>query len=649
MNAPAIRYRQERGSTLVVTITVVATILVLLGSAVAYTQHISRVSDRSRKIAQAMEVADGHLEFLFTHWRNISRAPGLRFSMRQPATNFFFTSDYNPGPAPTPWTSPAPAPSPWPGVPPIIPRPSPSLFSNVPEYTVGQYRIQAVTPMIELKANEDATNETNNFTPATNPPAAYGPNEWQYSFFYLAAVDISIPAMTGNVTAKVRRVFEKKYDNPWSYAIFYHDNLEMHPTDTLTISGAVHTNKSLYVSNNLVTFTAPVAYAEEYVNGKAPGDPATRSISEPNFPEDMPPAQESPYLPFGWNLRLTNEDGSVNNDSYRELIERPVVEASSDPLVEVRYYYQAGIKILIDNNNNVQVRNASDAIVTGSSGGNDKRIYDLVMNALSTNRSMYDYREASTIRVADLDIEKIAIAVDGGTISNFNGVIYISDTSANPAATPNPVRRAIRLVNGWRLPAGRSNSANVSGLTVVSDNPVYIRGNYNVAQTNTQPPSNTNPTSSPVAGTYKRKQAAVIADAITVLSSGWSDSYNSGTNRPSRVANSTTINAALVGGIINSGGGNYSGGVENFIRLLEDWSNRNFVYYGSLVQLYQSAQANTPYSGAGNIFKSPLNSRYYWDPDFGRTATSSNPHQGSPPGRLQIAAYLQQQRWYMVY
>ncbi len=79
-----------------------ATILTLLGAAVGYTQHVSRMSDRSRKIAQAMEVADGHLEYLFTHWRNISRAPALRYTTAQPATNFFFTADYNPGPAPTP-------------------------------------------------------------------------------------------------------------------------------------------------------------------------------------------------------------------------------------------------------------------------------------------------------------------------------------------------------------------------------------------------------------------------------------------------------------------------------------------------------------------------------------------------------------------
>ncbi len=64
---------RENGSTLVVVVAVVATILVLLGAAAGYTQHISRISDRSRKIAIATELADGHLEYLFTNWRNIHR------------------------------------------------------------------------------------------------------------------------------------------------------------------------------------------------------------------------------------------------------------------------------------------------------------------------------------------------------------------------------------------------------------------------------------------------------------------------------------------------------------------------------------------------------------------------------------------------
>jgi hypothetical protein len=67
------RLNNRAGSTLVVTIMVVATLLVLLGTAVEYSTHISRATERSRKAAAALEIGDGHLEALFTNWRNINR------------------------------------------------------------------------------------------------------------------------------------------------------------------------------------------------------------------------------------------------------------------------------------------------------------------------------------------------------------------------------------------------------------------------------------------------------------------------------------------------------------------------------------------------------------------------------------------------
>jgi hypothetical protein len=260
-----------------------------------------------------------------------------------------------------------------------------------------------------------------------------------------------------------------------------------------------------------------------------------------------------------------------------------------------------------------------------------------------------------------VDINKLTTAIDGGvSVIGFNGVLYIADTGAVVSNTPgSTIRRGIRLINGWVLPRGRAFSSGVendSGLTVVSENPVYIMGNYNTGGTSvatSNPPSNTNPTTSNVVSGYARKQSAVVADAITVLSNNWEASgpYTSSTNRSSRPAVSTTINSALVAGIVPSAGGNYSGGAENFIRLLEDWNanSRTFCYYGSMVQLYTSVQANAPWTGSGNLYKPPVNSRYYWDAAFGKDPSDGQPYYGSPPGKLQIAAYLQQQRWYQVY
>ena len=149
-----LRISKRDGSTLVVTIIVVATLLVLLGVAVDYSTQISRVTQRSRKTALAMEIADGHLENLFTNWRNIYRTTWTTqyaaytgaADLSLCGTNFFATAMYTPSPlaTPIPYMNPS-------GTPPVIPLPSPSNFPTS-AYNVTQYRIQAVDPIQRITA-----------------------------------------------------------------------------------------------------------------------------------------------------------------------------------------------------------------------------------------------------------------------------------------------------------------------------------------------------------------------------------------------------------------------------------------------------------------------------------------------------------------
>jgi hypothetical protein len=271
--------------------------------------------------------------------------------------------------------------------------------------------------------------------------------------------------------------------------------------------------------------------------------------------------------------------------------------------------------------------------------------------------------------VVNVDVFALTKAVS--SINNWNGVVYISDTSAlmynsdgtprsSPTPTPPPAtvtynssnfttyRRAIRLINGAVLPS--------TGLTIVTDNPVYIMGDYNInpnasistnaAYPAATPASDANPTASPapsrvVSGTPR--YAAIMGDTITLLSKNWVDTNSTGSpTGNSRWAANTTVNASLVAGHSPSSGGTYGGGAENFVRYLEDWNHNNnyFTYYGSMVQLFRPQQANGAFSSAGSIFKAPV-LKWYYDDDL-LTA-------GAPPGNLDVAAYLQQQRWYQVY
>jgi hypothetical protein len=626
------RANQNSGSTIVAVLLIVAALAVFVACALDYTQHLGRLSKRTRDAQTAMEIGDGCLETLFTHWRNIYRVTATN-SPYVLSKDDFYTATYHPTTSPT-------------GVS-LIPVPTDSvnnsalnLFPDVPpNFTITQYRIQPVDPMLSLDANENAIipDSKGNYSlegASDIPPLAYGPGTLQYSIYYLAAVDVQYPGLNNQtVTTKVRRVFEKQFNTPWTWALCFNDDLEINPTAPLTINGMVQANSNLYTATSALTLTDKTSYVGQWNIGWAPGDSAhTSSPASPSYPSNLPPAQGPDYLPYGWDARqlFNSADTNPNNDGYREIIQRPDPNYT-DPVSAQRYYNQADVKVLIDGNNTLTIMNGAGTVISSaSSNTNDKNTYTTMKGAIATNKSFQDNREGASVRVVDVDVSKLTTAINNKSItptnSSYGWVFYIADTSATSTT-----KRGIRLINGQSLPSG--------GFTFVSDNPVYIKGDFNTGGTPASDgvlglvPDPTQPTVSK----YTATPAAILADAITVQSANWADnaSYSS---LASRVASNTTINAALVAGIVPSSGGNYSGGAENFVRFMEDWTGKNFTYYGSMVELYSSAQGTGTW-GKSNVYNAP-NQYWYYDTQF----TTQ-----SPPGNLIFAGYLQQQRWYQVY
>jgi hypothetical protein len=248
------------------------------------------------------------------------------------------------------------------------------------------------------------------------------------------------------------------------------------------------------------------------------------------------------------------------------------------------------------------------------------------------------------MRIVTLDMSVITNALtpvaQGGTgqlvNTGFKGIIYVSDTSGSAT-----VKRGVRLKNGAKMPTG--------GLTVVSNNPVYIQGDYNTGRTvnnsgavTAETPANANNdgTGSNVVTGYAEKPCAVLGDAVMILSNAWTDAKSS-SDVSVRLASPTTVNTAIVSGIVPSGGvasgsNSYSGGAENFPRFMETWgTNKTFTYYGSMVELFQSKQ-NIGYWGSANVY-SPPKRQWYFD-----TLFYTNP----PPGTLTLISY-NKQRWFV--
>lgn len=178
-------------------------------------------------------------------------------------------------------------------------------------------------------------------------------------------------------------------------------------------------------------------------------------------------------------------------------------------------------------------------------------------------------------------------------ISNAAGV-----TGAGAARVNKNIlfRRALKLVNGAIV--GGVNNLPTSGLTVTSENPIYVQGDYNGT-------SATLPADATWTNQEPNRPAAVIGDAITLLSNNWNDarSFEVPNQLSSRNATSTVFRFAALAGkgpsfaycaaACGSPGQLFGtdGGVANFLRMVEDWGGDTTYYRGSMVSLAINRQA----------------------------------------------------------
>jgi hypothetical protein len=596
---------KSSGTTLIVVLLTLATLIVVAGIAAEYTTTVNRLVQRTNTLQNAMTAADGTLELLFSNWRAICRA-----TPTTPLATVAFSA------VPMPSNS-------------QLNLPNATKFAKAgvaadlsdeydPTYTISNVKIVAVDGTLQPLANSGTVP-----VPAVGMAQTGTLNTTSATFNYVASADVTLPALTGNVVARVRRVFSKQQLSPWNWAIFYVDPLEIHPGPAFTVTGWVNTNSNLYTAHSSLTFADKVTYASDWFIDFMPGDNQhAETPASPHWPSNLPPARDTALQPFGMDSTsiFSTTDTNPNNDSYNELIQLPV-NGYSDPMATSRYWNQASVVIKVDATNTVTIGQPNaNGTITAFAASNP--LYTMFSGAITTNQTIQDNREAANVRLVTLDISKIESNTSGLSPTyksgTFNGIVYIYDSS-NAAGS----RRGVRLLNGSKIPS--------MGLTVVSQNPIYIQGDYNTGGT---PPSDSNPgdPTTPQVSGYTRAPCAVIGDAVSILSKSWNDA-NSFAGVSSRVASSTTINTAILAGIVPTaapgGDGSYSGGAENFPRFMEDWSSSILTYYGSMVELYKSQQSIGEW-GKANVY-SPPTRHWYFDNSF-----KVRP----PPGSLMVYSYI---------
>jgi len=222
-----------------------------------------------------------------------------------------------------------------------------------------------------------------------------------------------------------------------------------------------------------------------------------------------------------------------------------------------------------------------------------------------------------------LDVYGATPIIPAGSVAPLNNSAYRPNSLVGgtgqeiPRTYPHPLRinrplffrRALKLVNGTlgNLP--------MPGITIASENPVYIQGDFNA--------------STALGFGNPHSAASVLADSITFLSNNWNDlrSFLTPYTPASRAGTTTWYRLAIVSGkgisfprpAVGAPPQDFGtdGGVHNFLRYIEGWGGAGVTlnYRGSIVSFYYNRQAVGTYKCCATVY-APPGRAYNFDVDF---------------------------------
>jgi len=406
-----------------------------------------------------------------------------------------------------------------------------------------------------------------------------------YSGLYALATEYEVNStgMTVNSQNKadLKLIVESDLIPLFQFAVFYELLLEIAPGPAMTLGGRVHSNGDIYIqSGNSLTVDSRMTAAGNIFHGTSPGSGQSTANGDV-FILDQSGTPISMYQSGDW-VDAYDDDwvenslalwGGMVEDSDHGITELnlPVV-SSGDPIDMIEtsaesadsYERKATLKII-----------EGQAYQVNPDGSETNITADLTSLGVISYSSFYDGREGKNVESMDIDIG----ALNGSGYWPRNGIIYTAESQSGTSL------QATRLVNGSVL---------TGGLTVCTKNPLYVQGNYN---------------------SVSKKPAAIMTDAMTILSNGWDDGDGTlSINDANRIASATTVNVSYMTGNVPSQGGSYSGGFENLPRFLENWNGIEFKWKGSAIDLWESQEATGHWS-YGSYYTAP-NRNWEFDTDL---------------------------------
>ena len=413
-----------------------------------------------------------------------------------------------------------------------------------------------------------------------------------------------------------------------TYAIFYNGLLEFSTCASMTVNGPVHCNTNIFVGtgasltfNGLVTATASIS---------APSDNGASFGNAYDFNSSW-----NTTFPGGKTTNVASIQLALPMTNGHSIIEMPLTSDWMTPTGALRLYNQAQVILLVSNTSvsyMVQAAPSSSQVAAADPSPYVSPNYSTNVSILSTSfpfltitNLFRDQRENTTNITTQIDVGQYAnwmntnvhILGTGGKFfgsGNYPLILYVAD---NRTVGPRQLA-VVRLANGIAPPQNGG-----LGFSLATPNPLYVWGDYNQTNAAFLGTSNTS------GGTVP---CAFMSDALTILSANFNDRLSltnaySDASSAWNAASTTTINAALLTGIVPSTGTDtmhFSGGVHNLPRLLEDWTSSAFWLNTSIVNLYNSTRATNMFLPPGDVYRPPTR-HFSYDMNF------SNPSK-VPPG-----------------
>lgn len=371
-------------------------------------------------------------------------------------------------------------------------------------------------------------------------------------------VSTAVHPQNNAITVTLHQIISRRLIPTFQHAVFYNQDLEVLPGSDMTLSGRIHGNRNIYLdaeSGKVLKIDSKYLHsAGEIYNMRK--DDSRRLSGEVSIRVNKTGSAEYEDMD---NLDSASSDWTTESiERWEGTVQSAVhgvtqLSAPSVASIQPNGYYASQADVVI---NNGQITKGGRVLQEG---------VDYPAGTITATESFYNNRESKYITTTNVDLSKLAnLANEKPAGSNnpypnnlpSNGLIYatLSQYTNEPG---------IRITNG-------STIERQQGLTVVSNDPVYIQGDFN---------------------TVGEKPSSVICDSLNLLSNSWDDTNSPAGNWGSRNASQTTVNCAFIAGVDETSGGNYNGGLENYPRLHENWSGVNLNIKGSFVALWDSSFA----------------------------------------------------------